>query len=157
MTKEEMMQIAQMTASILKSSESPQDALRAPIGGKTLPTIVSRDSEASKAIAAPQTLHKPALSSKQVEDVLNDCRMEVRIQNKYPLIVALENALKEYGLITPELMCNIVTALKENGQYWPHPVISILNEDGVRIYMNTNYQLEDGSKWKRGKEVVFKS
>lgn len=158
MKKAELKEVAVMVAQMLKgtapiASEMPLKASRsvrkAKSGSDDLPVIVTPINEEQE--------HFPSCSPHQVADMLNDVRFEVRIQRKYPLIEALENAFKKKDFITAGEMKRIVETLKSNGKYWPRPVLSCLNEAGQRLYMNNHYDQPDGAKWKYGSLVEFKT
>lgn len=166
MTKAEMLEIAQMTASILSNngSQKPQNAS----GEEEEVETVVATTEAVKTARKASQGHIPSVSPEQVRDVLNEARMEVRIQSKYPLVAALEEAFAGSKLqatvkgqatkvITQAQFDMIVDHLKAHGKFWPNPVVTILDEQGERIYMNTSFKREEGEKWLEGKSVKFKA
>lgn len=169
----QMETLANMVVSKLQNK--PSEATQAPVSAPTsnnvpvvitpAPVALEATTEAKDdAVEAEVVTHIPALDEERMIELLNDARIEVRSQTKYPLVVALEEMFanpaatavingKKQPLISADQMATAIDALKKSGKYWPQPVVTFLNQKGEKVFANFRYKNEDGGKWILGSVV----
>jgi hypothetical protein len=164
MTNEDKREIAEMIAAAL-TQNAPSQTTEAPqiVPEAEVVQDVKEDTPVAVSVAEEleEDKHLPSLSSKQVVDILNEVRMEVRVQYKQPWVEAMETLFKnpvatavidgrKKPLVDADQVNTMIAHLKKTGKLWPQIVCTILNEEGDRQYVNTSYKREDGNKWKEG-------
>lgn len=162
MTNEEMQTIAAMVAETLSknASQEPSDAPEIVPEAEKVQTEVDTD-KIDVGATKETKAHVPQFTAKEVADVLNDVRMEVRAQFNQPWVEAINVAFqhpvafatingKKTPLISPEQVNAMIDSLKSSGKFWPQMVTTMLTPSGERQYINTSYKREDGKKWKEG-------
>lgn len=170
MTNEEITKIATEAAiaAVTASMNASQTPLNTPTivpeaKDDTIQININPDAISVTEQAAEDT-HKPTVTPEQLEDILNDVRLEVRAQYKQPWVEALKVLFQNpvaYAtvngnrkpLIDANQVKTMIEGLKKNGKFWPAVVTTMLTEDGNRRYVNTRYKNEDGKKWKLGSVI----
>lgn len=174
MTKKDKAEMAIMIAEALKNlapapavaTQEPETATESLFKPENVPVVVTSTEKPLAAAQSQPVEVVPTTNFDQIADLFNDTRVEVRIRKNMPIVEALKelfknpvasavvNGKKEL-LISGSQMAMMLDHLKKTGKYWPEAVVSALNENGERQYLNSSYKRAEGDKWKVGPILVF--